>query len=237
MLANPLINAANTLCISHTISNAGDHIIMPTLLEFTTPWLELVGGRDPHQGAKNLWKSMVAPQTVPGYSQVRWWSKAEIWFVMAENFSRLQPFVRLLLDRAIGDATTTKMANLLRDRSAALQLELAAILDVRVLVRTTYALEGDRLEILLVYRRIEELRALGRAIAANQDCPSKWMPTYESANSLVSKLISRSSTRGMYVFARCELSVRDMPVRTRRGLNLSTRAKGVPVLRNVSTHR
>lgn len=170
MLANPLINAANTLCISHTISNAGDHIIMPTLLEFTTPWLELVGGRDPHQGAKNLWKSMVAPQTVPGYSQVRWWSKAEIWFVMAENFSRLQPFVRLLLDRAIGDATTTKMANLLRDRSAALQLELAAILDVRVLVRTTYALEGDRLEILLVYRRIEELRALGRAIAANQDC-------------------------------------------------------------------
>ena len=43
------------------------------------------------------------------------------------------------------------------------------MLDVRVLVRTTYALEGDRLEILLVPRRVEELRALGRALAANQD--------------------------------------------------------------------
>eukprot|EP00326_Haptolina_ericina_P035021 CAMPEP_0181246642 /NCGR_PEP_ID=MMETSP1096-20121128/44115_1 /TAXON_ID=156174 ORGANISM="Chrysochromulina ericina, Strain CCMP281" /NCGR_SAMPLE_ID=MMETSP1096 /ASSEMBLY_ACC=CAM_ASM_000453 /LENGTH=829 /DNA_ID=CAMNT_0023343497 /DNA_START=868 /DNA_END=3357 /DNA_ORIENTATION=+ len=169
MLANPLINAANTLCIAHTISNAGAHIVLPTLAEFTTPWLELVGGRDPHQAAKKLWQSMVAPQVVPGYSKVRWWSKAEIWFVMAENFSKLQPFVRLLRDRGIGDATTMKMTSLLRDRTAALQLELAAMLDVRVLVRTTYALEGDRLEVLLVYRRIEELRALGRALAANQD--------------------------------------------------------------------
>jgi hypothetical protein len=169
MLANPLINATDTLCISHTVSNAGDHIIMQTLFEFTTPWLELVGGRDPHEGAKNLWKSMVAPQVVPGYSKVRWWSKAEIWFVMAENFNQLQPFVRLLQDRGIGAATTTKMANLLRDCSAELKLELAAMLDVRVLVRTTYALEGDRLEVLLVFRRIEELRALGRALAANED--------------------------------------------------------------------
>lgn len=78
MLANPLINAADTLCISHTICNAGDRIDMPTLTEFTTSWLELVGGRDPHQGAKVLWKTMVAPQEVPGYSKVRWWSKAEI---------------------------------------------------------------------------------------------------------------------------------------------------------------
>ena len=43
------------------------------------------------------------------------------------------------------------------------------MLDVRLLVETTYALEGDRLEILLVYRRIEDVRALGRSIAANAD--------------------------------------------------------------------
>lgn len=90
-LANPYINAADTLCISHTVSNVGDHIEMPMLAEFTTPWLELVGGRDPHAGAKALWKSMVAPQVVPGYSKVRWWSKAEIWFVMAEKFDKLPP--------------------------------------------------------------------------------------------------------------------------------------------------
>lgn len=41
------------------------------------------------------------------------------------------------------------------------------MMDVRLLVTTTHELEGDRLEILLVYRRIEELRAHGRSIAAN----------------------------------------------------------------------
>lgn len=169
MLGNPLINAADTLCISHTISNAGARIDFPTLAEFTTPWLELVGGRDPHAGAKALWKNMVAPQVVPGYSKVRWWSKAEIWFVMAENFNKLMPLLRLLRDRDIGDATTASMTSILRDREAALQLELAGILDVRVLVRTTYELEGDRLEVLLVFRRIEELRAIGRSLSANED--------------------------------------------------------------------
>ena len=34
----------------------------------------------------------------------------------------------------------------------------------RILVKTTYELEGDRLEILLTYDRIEGLRALGRAM-------------------------------------------------------------------------
>ena len=167
LLANPYINAANTLCIAHTISNTGERIILPRLAEFTTPLLELVGGRNPHSGAKALWKSMVAPQVVPGYSKVRWWSKAEIWFVMAENFDQLRPFVRLLQDRGYGDATTSKMASIMRDHSVELQLELAAVLDVRQLVVTTYSLEGDRLEVLLVYRRVEELRALGRSLAAN----------------------------------------------------------------------
>ena len=169
MLANPLINAADVMCISHTISNTGDRIQLPTLIEFTTPWLELVGGRDPHAGAKMLWKQLVAPQVVPGYSKVRWWSKAEIWFVMAENFQQLSPFIRLLQDRGIGDATTAKMATILRDRRFQLQLELAAILDVRELVKTTYELEGDRLEILVTFRRVEELRARGRALEANSD--------------------------------------------------------------------
>ena len=169
MLANPLIHSADSLCISHTISNAGQRLELPMLTAFTTPWLELVGGRDPHRGAQRLWKSMVAPQVVPGYSKVRWWSKAEIWFVMAENFGCLEPFIRLLRDRRFGDATTTSMANILAGHSDTLRLELAAVLDARVLVSTTYAMEGDRLEMLLVYRRIEELRARGRALASNED--------------------------------------------------------------------
>jgi len=41
------------------------------------------------------------------------------------------------------------MAAILRDHATELQLELAAILDIRELVRVNYSLEGDRLEILL----------------------------------------------------------------------------------------
>lgn len=43
----------------------------------------------------------------------------------------------------------------------------AAMLDVRAIVRTTYELEGDRLEVLLVYDRIERLRAVGHALQFN----------------------------------------------------------------------
>lgn len=167
--ANPFINAVDVMCICHILSCAGERIELPTLSDFMTPWLELVGGRDPHAGAKALWAEMVAPTPVPGFSKVRWWSKAEIHFVQAENAQQLAPFLRLLRDRNIGDATTKKMLEIVRTKEAQLQLELAAMLDVRQLVKTTYELEGDRLEILIVHRRIEELRAFGRRLAANED--------------------------------------------------------------------
>ena len=50
-----------------------------------------------------------------------------------------------------------------------LRLELAAMLDIRVVVATTYALEGGRLELLLVYDRVEALRALGASLKAGED--------------------------------------------------------------------
>ena len=40
---------------------------------------------------------------------------------------------------------------------------------MEILVKTTYALEGDRLEILVTYERIEALRALGRSIQSKAD--------------------------------------------------------------------
>ena len=36
------------------------------------------------------------------------------------------------------------------------------MLDMETLLTQTYALEGDRLEVLLVFERVEDLRALGR---------------------------------------------------------------------------
>ena len=50
-----------------------------------------------------------------------------------------------------------------------LRLELAAMLDMRILVKTTYEMEGDRLELLLLWARVEALRALGRSVSAKED--------------------------------------------------------------------
>lgn len=169
MLANPFINAIDSMCFCHILSLCGERINLPVLSSFTTPWLELVGGRDPHHGAKNTWASLVHPAKVPGYSKVRWYSKAEIQFVQAENAHQLAPFMRILQQRGIGDATTRKMVEILQSQGTQLMLELAGMLDIRSLVRTTYELEGDRLEVLLLYSRIETLRSLGRSLRANAD--------------------------------------------------------------------
>jgi hypothetical protein len=161
--------AADSLCFCHTLCHVGEHFDLPTLAEFKTPWLELVGGRDPHHGAQALWKLMVAVP-VPGYSKVRWYSWAEILFVIAQAGMRLLgDFITTLEERDYGDSTTKTLRRIYDNKPDLLRLELAAMLDARILVKTTYELEGDRLEILLVHERIESLRALGRSIQANED--------------------------------------------------------------------
>lgn len=170
LTASPFTNACDVMCISHTLSNAGKHFEFPTLDKFKTPWLELVGGRDPHAGAKKLWKETVAPQAVPGYSKVRWWAWAEITFVVAEaGMKRLGDFISECEKRDYGDATRKSLRSIYDQEIDKLRLELAAMLDARPLVKITYELEGDRLEIMVTFERIEGLRAMGRAIKAEDD--------------------------------------------------------------------
>ena len=101
MRGNPFIHAVDSMCFCHILSSSGERVELPVLSELTTPWLELVGGRDPHHGAKSEWASLVAPTVVPGYSKVHWYSKAEMQFVLAENAHQLSPFIRLLQQREI----------------------------------------------------------------------------------------------------------------------------------------
>ena len=162
--------ATSMLCICHTLCHVGERFELPTLKEFMTPWLELVGGRDPHRGAQSLWKETMAPTPIPGFSKVRWYSKAEIIFVIAEaGMKRLGDFIIELETRDYGDASRAKLREVYEEKTDSLRLELAAMLDMRDLVRTTYELEGDRLELLLVHQRVEALRARGRAIASKAD--------------------------------------------------------------------
>ena len=163
-------SAADSLCFCHTLCHVGERFELLTLKEFKTPWLELVGGRDPHRGAQTLWKEVVAPAPVPGYSKVRWYSWAEILFVIAEaGMNRLGDFIGTCEQRDYGDATRLKLRSIYDEKPDELRLELAAMLDMRKLVSTTYELEGDRLEVLLVYDRVEALRSLGCAIRAKED--------------------------------------------------------------------
>lgn len=163
-------NAINMLCICHTLNNTGSQLDLPVLAAFMTPWLDLVGGRHPHAGARELWRETVAPQRVPGFSNTRWFSKAEIQFVLAENFNKLPTFLRRLDEYGYGDATRQKLHTILEapETASKLKFQLAAMLDIRHLVRTTYELEGDRLEIMLVFNRVEELRAFGRSLICDQ---------------------------------------------------------------------
>lgn len=162
--------AVDLLCICHTLCHVGEHFKLPTLDEFMTPWLELVGGRNPHAGAKMLWKQTVAPANVPGYSNVRWYSKAEIIFVIGEAGMRcLRDFLLELQTRDFGEATRIKMFNIYDQKTQSLRLEIAGMLDMRKLVATTYELEGDRLEILLIYDRVEALRSIGNSLRMYAD--------------------------------------------------------------------
>lgn len=178
------------MCICHTLNNVGGQIEFPILSSFMTSWLELVGGRHPHIGARDLWRETVAPQTVPGFSNTRWYAKAEIEFVLAENFNRLPGFVAQLEEHGYGDATRKKLQQTLEDPKTAseLKLQLAAMLDMRQLVRTTYELEGERLEVMLVFHRIEELRALGRALINDEGATV--LPNLDAAVRAAVKLAS-----------------------------------------------
>lgn len=168
---NPFIRADSMLCVSHTLNNCGKRLQLEVVEQFITPWLDLVGGRDPHRGAQALWKLTVHPQVVHGFSNVRWHAKAEILFVIAENFGRLQSFMKQLDERGYGEATRAKLHAIVDDpgQCRQLQLQLGALLDIRLLVKTTMELEGDRLELLLVHDRVEKLRSLGRSIRNGDD--------------------------------------------------------------------
>lgn len=166
---NPFVDTEQMMCICHTLNNCGGHLSLPALDSWMTPWLELVGGRNPHSGAMSLWKDTVAPTVVPGFSNVRWYSKAEISFVLAEHFDKIGDFLDEIDELGYGEATRKSLRQIFTNDHAKLELQLAGMLDMRTLVKTTYELEGDRLEVLLVYRRIEALRKLGQSIKNYED--------------------------------------------------------------------
>ena len=130
-----------------------------------TAWLILVQ----RGAARVIWKEQIGTAMI-GYSTIRWWSKAEVQNEIAVNYGLLEPFLMRLDSGGIGDATTKKMLAILRADPLWLELSFCASLDGgQRLVSATGEMEGDRLEILLVARRIEALRAFGRALQKDDE--------------------------------------------------------------------
>ena len=159
------INMEGILCISHTLSHCGEHVELPTLNEFMTPWLSLV---QHHPSARSIWKEKLGG-AMKGFSPIRWCSREEVSNEIAKNFGMLNDFVDTLLEDEIGGKLPKKMKSILDTQSETLELELACNLDLEPIISTCYQLEGDGLVILLARAKIDELLAFGDTVGDRAD--------------------------------------------------------------------
>ena len=166
-LNNLFDSSEDILCLCHTLCHVGEHIELTTLDAFMHHWIGLVYS---HAGAKAAWKELIGKVT--GFSNVRWYAKAEIEMEIATNFGLLEKAIETFEERGYGDAHTKAMRLIYEEKTVRLELEFAAMLDSRRIVSTTYEMEGDRLEILLAFDRVEALRAHGRALGDDGTLPN-----------------------------------------------------------------
>ena len=159
------MNALNMLCFPHTLHNCGKHLKLVVLTEFMTPWIQLV----PQPGAAKLKWEAILGHGCAKFSKVRWWSRWEMMNEIATNFSQLPAFLADLEanDILVGDATTSKMLDVLTHKKKELELDLAAVLSCERICRATYRLEGDGLELLLVHETIMSLRRFGYTLGSD----------------------------------------------------------------------
>ena len=160
------INMEAILCISHTLSHCGEHVDLPVLNEWMTPWLGLVQN---HPSARAIWKEKLGGGAMKGYSTIRWCSREECSNEISKNFGMLPGFVDTLLEDEIGDKLPKKMKAILDHQSETLELELACNLDLEPIISTCYTLEGDGLVILLARAKIDTLLAFGDTVGDRAD--------------------------------------------------------------------
>ena len=149
-------SAADVMCVSHTLNNTGGRLSFPHLGPFSSAWVTLMSSH----AARNLWAAEIG-RSPRRYSSVRWHALAEMQFEVATHFSRLDQLMQQCEQSSLAPASVTQIKAVLSSHRHELRCELAAMLDMRCLVAATYDMEGDRLEILLVYDRLMTLMQMG----------------------------------------------------------------------------
>ena len=147
-------------CFPHTLSHTGEHMEMEPLEGFTSAWIGVIYSSGQ---AKSIWKEIIQ-ESVMGHSTVRWHCRAEIMMQLARHFNKIQVALRHFAGVGLAPRSLPKLTAKYEENTHHLRLQLAAMLDVQVIVDTTHALEGDGLVQMLTYERIEALRALGRRL-------------------------------------------------------------------------
>lgn len=79
----------NVVCFSHVLDNVGNHLVIPTLLEFGSIWIHQF-----HHSykAKLLWKDLTGKRPT-SYSEMRWWSKWEVYQQILMQFADIERFL------------------------------------------------------------------------------------------------------------------------------------------------
>ena len=152
--------AENLLCFPHTLQHVGEHFEFTLLEAFITLWITLLGSST---HAKMIWRELIG-ESVVGFSEVRWYCKAEIIMQQARHFEKLKPCLTKFSSEGIGPQLTGKLITKFDEDPQLLRRQYATMLDMEVLVKTTYNLEGDGLQHMLAYEHIEALRQLGRSV-------------------------------------------------------------------------
>lgn len=156
----------NVVCFSHTLNNVGNHLVIPSLVEFGSLWIRMFR----HSGkAKLLWKDLTG-QTPRSYCETRWWPKWEVYHQLMVQFGDVARFVEEAKDAKVCLQLLPQLQAILSgpQRPTNLKLELAAIIDVgEHFVKATYFLEGDGP---LVFTCYESVRAIATAIAEEDPC-------------------------------------------------------------------
>ena len=79
----------NVVCFSHVLDNVGNHLVIPTLLEFGSIWIHQF-----HHSYKAtlLWKDLTGKRPT-SYSEMRWWSKWEVYQQILMQFADIERFL------------------------------------------------------------------------------------------------------------------------------------------------
>ena len=94
---NSLICYMNVVCFSHTLDNVGNHLVIPTLVEFGSLWIRMFR----HScKAKLLWKDLTG-RTPRSYSETRWWPKWEVYHQLMVQFGDVARFVEEAKDAKV----------------------------------------------------------------------------------------------------------------------------------------